>query len=171
MPFTRKCRSALRAQDLRIRRPDPARYLWLVTALHPEDPSLSLLVRVAADGGADLDPQEGGAGPGRGDRGSRHRVRAPGPCGHRGDQDSRPDRDLSGPDIVPLIGNAAEHATAIVVARKGKMDLALQIALGSSTQVALLVAPILVFAGVLLGRDMNLAFTPFEILALGWPRG
>jgi len=69
--------------------------------------------------------------------------------------------------IVPLIGNAAEHATAIVVARKGKMDLALQIALGSSTQVALLVAPILVFAGVLLGRDMNLAFTPFEILALG----
>ena len=73
--------------------------------------------------------------------------------------------------IVPLIGNAAEHATAIVVARKGKMDLALQIALGSSTQVALLVAPILVFAGVLLGRDMNLAFTPFEILALGMATG
>ncbi|HEX6406071.1 MAG TPA: calcium/proton exchanger [Gemmatimonadales bacterium] len=73
--------------------------------------------------------------------------------------------------IVPLIGNAAEHATAIVVARKGKMDLALQIALGSSTQVALLVAPILVFAGVVLGRDMNLAFTPFEILALGMATG
>jgi len=73
--------------------------------------------------------------------------------------------------IVPLIGNAAEHATAVVVARKGKMDLALQIALGSSTQVALLVAPILVFAGVVLGRDMNLAFTPFEILALGMATG
>ena len=73
--------------------------------------------------------------------------------------------------IVPLIGNAAEHATAVVVARKGKMDLALQIALGSSTQVALLVAPILVFAGVLLGQDMNLAFTPFEILALGMATG
>jgi Ca2+:H+ antiporter len=69
--------------------------------------------------------------------------------------------------IIPIIGNAAEHATAVVVARKGKMDLALQIALGSSTQVALLVAPILVFAGVLLGRDMNLVFTPFEVMALG----
>jgi Ca2+:H+ antiporter len=69
--------------------------------------------------------------------------------------------------IIPIIGNAAEHATAVVVARKGKMDLALQIALGSSTQVALLVAPILVFAGVLMGRDMNLVFTPFEVMALG----
>jgi Ca2+:H+ antiporter len=69
--------------------------------------------------------------------------------------------------VIPIIGNAAEHATAVVVARKGKMDLALQIALGSSTQVALLVAPILVFAGVLLGRDMNLVFTPFEVMALG----
>ncbi len=69
--------------------------------------------------------------------------------------------------IIPIIGNAAEHATAVVVARKGKMDLALQIALGSSTQVALLVAPILVFAGVVLGRDMNLVFTPFEVIALG----
>jgi Ca2+:H+ antiporter len=68
--------------------------------------------------------------------------------------------------VIPIIGNAAEHATAVVVARKGKMDLALQIALGSSTQVALLVAPILVFAGVLLGQDMNLVFTPFEVMAL-----
>jgi Ca2+:H+ antiporter len=69
--------------------------------------------------------------------------------------------------VIPIIGNAAEHATAVVVARRGKMDLALQIALGSSTQVALLVAPILVFAGVVLGREMNLVFTPFEVLALG----
>ena len=69
--------------------------------------------------------------------------------------------------VIPIIGNAAEHATAVVVARKDKIDLALQVALGSSTQVALLVAPILVFAGVLLGRDMNLVFTPFEVLALG----
>lgn len=69
--------------------------------------------------------------------------------------------------VIPIIGNAAEHATAVVVAHKGKMDLALQIALGSSTQVALLVAPILVFAGLLLGRDMNLVFTPFEVVALG----
>ena len=69
--------------------------------------------------------------------------------------------------VIPIIGNAAEHATAVVVARKGKIDLALQIALGSSTQVALLVAPLLVFVGMALGRDMNLVFTPFEVMALG----
>ena len=69
--------------------------------------------------------------------------------------------------IIPIIGNAAEHATAVVVARKGKMDLALQIALGSSTQIALLVAPLLVFCGVLMGQNMDLVFTPFEVLSLG----
>jgi Ca2+:H+ antiporter len=69
--------------------------------------------------------------------------------------------------IIPIIGNAAEHATAVVVARKGKMDLALQIALGSSTQIALLVAPLLVFCGVLLGQNMDLVFTPFEVMTLG----
>jgi Ca2+:H+ antiporter len=68
--------------------------------------------------------------------------------------------------VIPIIGNAAEHATAVVVSRKGKIDLALQIALGSSTQVALLVAPLLVFIGLALGRDMNLVFTTFEIVAL-----
>ena len=68
--------------------------------------------------------------------------------------------------VIPLIGNAAEHATAVVVARKGKMDLALQIAYGSSTQIALLVAPILVFAGLFLGQEMNLVFTPFEVMAV-----
>jgi Ca2+:H+ antiporter len=69
--------------------------------------------------------------------------------------------------IIPLIGNAAEHATAVVVARKGKMDLALQIAYGSSTQIALLIGPLLVFVGLLLGQDMNLVFTPFEVMAVG----
>jgi Ca2+:H+ antiporter len=68
--------------------------------------------------------------------------------------------------IIPLIGNAAEHATAVVVARKGKMDLALNIALGSSTQVALLVAPLLVLAGVIMGQNMNLVFQPFEVAAI-----
>ena len=68
--------------------------------------------------------------------------------------------------IIPIIGNAAEHATAILVARKGQTDLALHIALGSSTQVALLVAPLLVLAGVILGQPMNLVFTPFEVAAV-----
>jgi len=69
--------------------------------------------------------------------------------------------------VIPLIGNAAEHATAIVVARKGKMDLALQIAYGSSTQIALFVGPVLVFAGLIFGQDMNFVFTPFEVMAVG----
>lgn len=74
--------------------------------------------------------------------------------------------------IIPIIGNAAEHATAVVVARKGKVDLALQIALGSSAQVALLVAPLLVFIGALLGPSpagvyMNLVFSPIEVVAVG----
>ena len=68
--------------------------------------------------------------------------------------------------IIPIIGNAAEHATAVVVARKGQIDLALQIALGSSTQVALLVAPVLVFVGLLLGTGMNLVFPVFDVAAL-----
>ncbi len=68
--------------------------------------------------------------------------------------------------VIPIIGNAAEHATAVVVARKGQMELALQIALGSSTQVALLVAPLLVFVGALMGQDMNLVFTPLEVAAV-----
>lgn len=68
--------------------------------------------------------------------------------------------------IIPLIGNAAEHASAILVARKGKMDLALQIALGSSTQIALLVAPVLVGVGLLIGVRMDLVFSPFEVMTL-----
>jgi len=68
--------------------------------------------------------------------------------------------------VVPIIGNAAEHAAAVVFARKGQMDLSLQICLGSSTQVALLVAPILVFVGVAMGVPMDLVFSPFEVLVL-----
>ena len=69
--------------------------------------------------------------------------------------------------VIPLIGNAAEHAAAVVLSRKGKVDLGLQIALGSSTQIALLVAPVLVFVGLLFGQEMNLVFQPFEVMALG----
>ncbi|MEO8138710.1 MAG: calcium/proton exchanger [Gemmatimonadota bacterium] len=74
--------------------------------------------------------------------------------------------------VIPIIGNAAEHATAVMVARKGKLDLALQIAMGSSAQVALLVAPLLVLVGAFLGPSstgqyMNLVFSPLEVIALG----
>jgi Ca2+:H+ antiporter len=68
--------------------------------------------------------------------------------------------------IVALVGNAAEHSTAILVAMKNKMDLAFQIAVGSSLQIALLVAPILVFVSYLFGQPLDLLFTTFEIAAV-----
>ncbi len=68
--------------------------------------------------------------------------------------------------LIPLVGNAAEHATAIGAAARGEIDLSLQIALGSSTQVALMVAPILVLAGALLGSPLDLVFPMFELAAL-----
>jgi Ca2+:H+ antiporter len=68
--------------------------------------------------------------------------------------------------LVAIIGNAAEHSTAVLMALKNKMDLAVNIAVGSSLQIALFVAPVLVFAGYAFGRPMDLLFTPFEVLAV-----
>lgn len=69
--------------------------------------------------------------------------------------------------LVAIVGNAAEHSTAIWMAMKNKMDLALNIALGSGAQIALFVAPLLVFASWFVGpRPMDLAFSPFEVLAI-----
>jgi len=68
--------------------------------------------------------------------------------------------------LVALVGNAAEHSTAVLVARKNQMDLALGIAVGSSLQIALFVAPCLVFASYGLGRPLDLIFTPFEVAAV-----
>jgi len=70
--------------------------------------------------------------------------------------------------VIPIIGNAAEHGTAVVAAHRGKTDLAFQIALGSSTQIALLVAPLLVFAGAIMGTPgMDLVFPSYEVMGLG----
>ena len=68
--------------------------------------------------------------------------------------------------LVALVGNAAEHSTAVMVAMKNKMDLALGIAVGSSLQIALFVAPVLVFASYLVGMPLDLLFTPFEVAAV-----
>lgn len=68
--------------------------------------------------------------------------------------------------VVPIIGNAAEHSAAILMAARNRMDLAVGIAVGSSVQVALLVAPLLVFAGLLFGQPMDLAFTSFEVASV-----
>jgi Ca2+:H+ antiporter len=68
--------------------------------------------------------------------------------------------------IVAVVGNAAEHSTAVMVALKNKMDLAVNIAVGSSLQVALLVAPTLVFVSYAFGKPLDLLFTTFEIAAI-----
>jgi Ca2+:H+ antiporter len=68
--------------------------------------------------------------------------------------------------VVAIIGNAAEHSSAILMAMRNKMDLSLSIALGSSLQIALFVAPVLVFASYLFGKPMNLEFTIPEVVAV-----
>ncbi len=69
--------------------------------------------------------------------------------------------------VVAVVGNAAEHSTAVMMALKNRMEMALSIAIGSSLQVALFVAPLLVVASyVLAPRPMDLVFTPAEVLAI-----
>ena len=69
--------------------------------------------------------------------------------------------------IVPIVGNIAEHVVGVQIAYKNNMDFSMAISLGSSIQVALLVTPILVFLGPLLGHPLRLVFTPLELGALG----
>ncbi len=68
--------------------------------------------------------------------------------------------------LVALIGNAAEHASAVSVAARDRMDLSLSIALGSAAQIALFVAPALVLLGLALGHPLTLLFDPFEVAAV-----
>ena len=67
--------------------------------------------------------------------------------------------------LIPIVGNAAEHVTAVIVAYKNKMDLAIGVAIGSSLQIALFVTPFLVILGWIMGRDMTLHFETFETVA------
>lgn len=68
--------------------------------------------------------------------------------------------------VVPLVGNVAEHAVAVQTAYKNKMELSMAVSLGSSLQIALFVAPLLVFLSLLMGHPLTLVFNPFEIVAL-----
>jgi Ca2+:H+ antiporter len=68
--------------------------------------------------------------------------------------------------LVAIVGNAAEHSTAILMAMKNKMDLAMNIALGSGTQIALFVAPVIVFASFIIGKPMNLCFSEMELVSI-----
>jgi len=68
--------------------------------------------------------------------------------------------------LLPIVGNAAEHVTAVIVAYKGKMDLAINVAIGSSLQIALFVTPFLVVLGWIIGQPMTLHFQGFETVVL-----
>lgn len=68
--------------------------------------------------------------------------------------------------VVPIIGNAAEHSAAVVLALKDKMDISIEIAIGSSTQLALFVAPVLVFASLAVGNPMDFVFPAIQIAAV-----
>ena len=68
--------------------------------------------------------------------------------------------------VVPLVGNVAEHVVAVQTALKNKMELSMAVSLGSSLQIALFVAPLLVFFSLLLGHPLTLVFNQFELIAL-----
>jgi len=67
--------------------------------------------------------------------------------------------------LIPIVGNAAEHVTAVIVAWKNKMDLAIGVAIGSSLQIALFVTPFLVVLGWIMDRPMTLHFETFETVS------
>lgn len=68
--------------------------------------------------------------------------------------------------IIPLVGNVAEHLVGVQVALKNRMNLSMEISVGSSLQIALFVAPVLVFISLLLGNPLTLVFNKFELIAL-----
>ncbi|HSY48458.1 MAG TPA: calcium/proton exchanger [Thermoanaerobaculia bacterium] len=69
--------------------------------------------------------------------------------------------------VLAIVGNAAEHSTAVMLAMRNQMDTALNISMQSSVQIALFVTPMLVFLSYPLGHPLDLLFTPFEMLAVG----
>lgn len=68
--------------------------------------------------------------------------------------------------IIPILGNVAEHASAMIMAVKNKLDISIEIAVGSSMQIALFVAPVLVILSFLLGKPMEYVYHPFEVVSM-----
>nr|WP_156281771.1 calcium/proton exchanger [Paenibacillus sp. NEAU-GSW1] len=69
--------------------------------------------------------------------------------------------------VIAIVGNAAEHSAAIMLAMKNKIGAAVEIAIGSSLQIALFVAPVLILVSTLFGNTMDIIFTPIELTAIG----
>ena len=68
--------------------------------------------------------------------------------------------------LIPILGNVAEHASAMIMAVKNKVDISLEIAVGSSMQIALFVAPILVIFSVIIGTPMAYVYTEFQVISV-----
>lgn len=68
--------------------------------------------------------------------------------------------------LLPIVGNAAEHVTAVTVSYKDKLDLSIGVAVGSSIQIALFVIPVLVLLGWIMGKPLTMLFDPFESIVL-----
>jgi len=73
---------------------------------------------------------------------------------------------FAGMILLPIVGNAAEHLTAVTVAMKNKLDLSIGVAVGSSQQIAMMVVPLLVVLGWMMGQPMSLYFDTFETAVL-----
>jgi Ca2+:H+ antiporter len=69
--------------------------------------------------------------------------------------------------VIAIVGNAAEHSAAVLLAMKNRMGAAVEIAIGSSLQIALFVAPVLIFVSMIFGNTMNIIFSPLELVAIG----
>lgn len=69
--------------------------------------------------------------------------------------------------VIAIVGNAAEHSAAVLLAMKNRMGAAVEIAIGSSLQIALFVAPVLIFVSIIFGNTMNIIFSPLELVAIG----
>lgn len=69
--------------------------------------------------------------------------------------------------VIAIVGNAAEHSAAVMLAAKNKIGAAIEIAIGSSLQIALFVAPVLVFVSWMFGQTMNIIFSTYELVAIG----
>jgi len=69
--------------------------------------------------------------------------------------------------LIPIVGNAAEHSSAVFLAMKNKVDTAIEIAVGSSTQIALFIAPLLIFISLAVGKPMDFFFSGFEVAVVG----
>lgn len=68
--------------------------------------------------------------------------------------------------LIPILGNVAEHASAVIMALKNKVDISVEIAIGSSMQISLFVAPVLVLASFLIGNPMQYLYDSFEVVAI-----